>query len=77
MKLLHTIWKRWLAFGKIIGNIQSQIFLTVIYFLILWIIGIFVRISSDKLNIKKKSRNSNFSLWEHPFEGVQQAQQQY
>ncbi len=77
MRVLKHLWKRWLTIAKIIGNFQAQIVFTLFYFLILWIVGIIVRLTSDPLHLKKKSIKSNFILWQHPVESLEQAGKQY
>lgn len=77
MKLLKTFWKHWKRFGKFLATIQMHIFLMVFYFLILWMIGLIVRIVSDPLNLKKDKRLSNYTPWTHPAETIEQANNQY
>ncbi len=77
MKLLKIIWKRWLVIGKAIGNFQAQVLFTIFYFLVLFPVGIGVRLFSDPLKLKKKKKTSNFDVWEHPDEDVFLARKPY
>ncbi|HSW96809.1 MAG TPA: hypothetical protein VLF89_03210 [Candidatus Saccharimonadales bacterium] len=77
MKNIQLIWKYWRKFGKKIGNFQALIIFTLFYFFVLWMIGFFVRFFSDPLNLKKIKKNSNFTLWDHPKETLEQAKQPF
>ena len=78
MKQLQRLWKSWLKFGKFMGTIQMNIFLTIFYFVILWIVGVFTRLLSDPLLLKKSvTRKTSFVLWDHGEQTLDQAQSQY
>ncbi len=79
MKLLKSIWNKWLKVARIIGNFQAQVLFSLFYLTLLAIVGIALRIFSDPLDIKKssKSRKTNFKKWEHPHEDINQARKQY
>ncbi len=77
MKIIKKAWKKWLEIGRIIGNFNFQVILTIFYFFILWMIGFFVRYFSDPLLVKKTKRTSNFLPWEHSVENIAQAKNQY
>lgn len=77
MNILKTIWGKWIHIGKIIGDFQARIFLTVFYFALLWIVGIIVRFFSDPLRLHKTIVSTNFSPWMHPQETREQARKQY
>jgi len=58
--MLHKFWKTWLHFGEIIGNIVGQIILTVFYFTLFALPGIYFAFFSDKIG-KKTQDKSYFS----------------
>lgn len=78
MNLLKFIWGKWKRFARKAGNFQGLVIFTAFYFVLLWIVGVFTAFFSDPLNIKKnKSLKSNFSVWTHPEENIEQAQKPY
>ncbi|OIP58160.1 MAG: hypothetical protein COX79_01835 [Candidatus Levybacteria bacterium CG_4_10_14_0_2_um_filter_36_16] len=76
MKLAKAFWKNWIKFGQILGNFYAQVFLTLFYFLILWMIGIITKLFSDPLLIKR-SKKSNFTEWIHSKDTLSSARNQY
>ncbi len=77
MSYLKYIWKVWLKIGKKIGHFQALILFTLFYFFVLWMVGIFIALFSDRLNIKPKNRKSNFIAWNHNVPDVKEAQKPY
>lgn len=76
MKLLKMIWKKWQALGHFLGNFYAQVFLTIFYFVILWMIGM-LRLFTDPLLLKNKGKSTNFLPWKHPKETLEEARNQY
>jgi hypothetical protein len=54
MTLLKKIWKKWRAFGQIMGDFVARIFMTVFYFTVAVPFGIGVRLLKDPLHLKSK-----------------------
>jgi len=54
MALLKQLWKKWRAFGQVMGDFVARIFMTVFYFTIAIPFGIGVRIFKDPLHLKSK-----------------------
>ncbi len=52
MTLLRTIWRKWRAFGKVMGDFVARIFMTFFYFTIAIPFGIGVRLFKDPLHLK-------------------------
>ena len=57
MGVLRQAWKKWRAFGKVMGDFVARIFMTVFYFTIAIPFGIGVRIFKDPLRLKSKQAN--------------------
>lgn len=77
MKWFRNLWVQWKRIAKVIGNFQARIIFTIFYFVILWIAGIVVRISSDPLNTKAGLRKTNWNTWDHPIQTLEEAGKQY
>ena len=54
MVLLKQLWKKWRAFGKVMGDFVARVFMTVFYFTVATPFGIGVRIFKDPLHLKSK-----------------------
>jgi len=54
MKFLKTAWKKWRAFGQVIGDFVARVVMTVFYFTIALPFGIGVRILKDPLHLKSE-----------------------
>ena len=54
MNLLKKIWKKWRAFGQVMGDFVARIFMTVFYFTVAVPFGIGVRLGKDPLRLKSK-----------------------
>ena len=54
MALLKQLWKKWRAFGQVMGDFVARIFMTVFYFTIAMPFGIGVRIFKDPLQLKSQ-----------------------
>jgi len=52
MSFLKTVWRKWRAFGKVMGDFVARIFMTVFYFTIAVPFGLGVRIFKDPLHLK-------------------------
>ena len=61
--ILKPIYKIWMTFAVIIGWIMTRIILSVLFFSIITIIGLFTRlIGKDFLNLKSKSNESYWNI---------------
>ena len=54
MGFLKTAWRKWRAFGQVMGDFVARIFMTVFYFTVAIPFGIGVRWFKDPLNLKSK-----------------------
>jgi len=54
MKFLKLAWKKWRAFGQVMGDFVARIFMTVFYFTVAVPFGIGVRLLKDPLRLKSK-----------------------
>jgi hypothetical protein len=54
MSFLKTAWKKWRAFGQVVGDFVARIFMTVFYFTVAVPFGIGVRLFKDPLHLKSK-----------------------
>jgi len=54
MKFLKTAWKKWRAFGQVIGDFVARVVMSVFYFTIALPFGIGVRILKDPLRLKSE-----------------------
>ena len=54
MNVLKLVWKKWRAFGQIMGDFVARIFMTVFYFTVAVPFGIGVRWLKDPLRLKSK-----------------------
>ena len=52
MSLLKQIWKKWRAFGRVVGDAAARVFMTVFYFTVTVPFGIGVRLFADPLRLK-------------------------
>lgn len=50
--MLRALWRGWLIVAKKIGHVQSQIILTLIYFVVLAPFALAVRLFSDPLGLR-------------------------
>ena len=54
MNFLKKAWKKWRAFGQMMGDFVARIFMTVFYFTLAIPFGIGVRLLKDPLHLKSK-----------------------
>jgi hypothetical protein len=54
MALLKQLWKKWRAFGQVMGDFVARIFMTVFYFTVAIPFGIGVRVFKDPLHLKSQ-----------------------
>jgi hypothetical protein len=54
IKILKLVWKKWRAFGQIMGDFVARIFMTVFYFSVAVPFGVGVRLLKDPLRLKAK-----------------------
>jgi len=52
MSLLKQIWKKWRAFGRVVGDAAARVFMTVFYFTVAIPFGIGVRVVKDSVNLR-------------------------
>ena len=56
MKVLKSVWKKWLRLAEIIGNFQMLVLLSILYWTLLLIIAIPFKLLSDSLSIRKSAK---------------------
>ena len=56
--MLRNLWNRWKAFGQKIADFQARLILTLVYIIVVPLFGILVRLLSDPLAVKNKSRET-------------------
>ena len=75
---LKPIYKIWMTFAVIIGWIMTRVILSVLFFSIITIIGIFTRlIGKDFLNLKSKNKESYWNIRNKEYELNQDYEKQY
>lgn len=52
MSKLQSIWKKWKAFGRAIGDVVGRMVMTLFYFVVVAPFGLGVRLLSDPLRLK-------------------------
>lgn len=62
---LNHLWRGWIEISKKIGNFNILLIFTLIYYVLLWIPGFYIRFFTDPLGIKKNKLRSNFSPWKY------------
>ena len=76
--ILKPIYKIWMTFAVIIGWIMTRVILSVLFFSIITIIGIFTRlIGKDFLNLKSKNKESYWNIRNKEYELNQDYEKQY
>lgn len=56
--MLRKLWNRWKAIGQKIADFQARLILTLVYFIVVLPFGLLVRLLSDPLAVKNKSRTT-------------------
>ena len=75
---LKPIYKIWMVFAVIIGWIMTRVILSVLFFSIITIIGIFTRlIGKDFLNLKSNNNESYWNIRNKEYELNQDYEKQY
>jgi hypothetical protein len=54
MTFLKLVWKKWRAFGQVMGDFVARVFMTVFYFTVAAPFGIGVRLLKDPLRLNSK-----------------------
>jgi hypothetical protein len=75
MNFLKLVWKKWRAFGKVMGDFVARIFMTVFYFTVALPFGIGVRLFKDPLRLK--STEAAWLKREPPEETIEAARRLY
>ena len=76
--ILKPIYKIWMTFAVIIGWIMTRVILSVLFFSIITIIGIFTRlIGKDFLNLKSKNNESYWNTRNKEYELNQDYEKQF
>ena len=75
MNFLKLVWKKWRAFGKVMGDFVARIFMTVFYFTVALPFGIGVRLFKDPLRLK--STEVGWLKREQPEETIEAARRLY
>jgi hypothetical protein len=55
--MIKKIWSLWKSFAQKVGNFQARIILSILYFLIVTPIGLFIRLFRDPLRLKERSNS--------------------
>jgi hypothetical protein len=71
MNFLKLAWKKWRAFGQMMGDFVARIFMTVFYFTVAIPFGVGVRLFKDPLHLK--SRQAGWLEREQPEETIESA----
>jgi hypothetical protein len=58
--MLGTLWAKWKVLAQRIGDFQARVILTVVYFVVLGPMAIFVRLLRDPLGLKPPARRSTW-----------------
>ncbi len=56
--MLKDLWREWLRVSKHIGSFNARALITLIYFTILALFGIPMRLLGDPMGVKKQPHNS-------------------
>ena len=56
--MLTRLWTRWKRFAQKIGDFQARVILTILYYIVLGLAGVFVRLLRDPLHMKRQPRAS-------------------
>ena len=75
MNFLKQVWKKWRAFGQMMGDFVARIFMTVFYFTIALPFGVGVRLLKDPLHLR--SGQSGWLLRETKRETIEDARKPY
>ena len=76
--LLRPFYKVWMIFAVIIGWIMTRIILSVLFFSIITIIGLFTRLlGKDFLNLKSNNKESYWNIRNKEYELNQDYEKQY
>jgi len=54
MNVLRTVWRKWRAFGKVMGDFVARIVMTIFYFTIAIPFGMGVRLFKDPLHLESQ-----------------------
>jgi hypothetical protein len=74
---LKRAWESWLVFIRRMGDFQSRMLLGFFYFVIVLPFGLFVRLTSDPLQLRKGSRNSCWHVMPASQTELDEARKQY
>lgn len=78
MRTVKSLWKKWLAVARVIGNFQGQVIMTIFYLVLMLPFGLITRIFVDSLHMKSpQGPKSNFGKWKHPDDDLESAHRQY
>ena len=75
MSFLRTVWRKWRAFGQVMGDFVARIFMTMFYFTIAIPFGIGVRLFKDPLRLK--SQQTGWLKREEREDTIESARQLY
>ena len=56
--MLRKFWQEWLCISRLIGSFNARALITLVYFTLLAIFGIALRLLSDPLAIKQRPKES-------------------
>lgn len=73
--IIKTIWRRWLAIARPIGNFQSQVILSVFYLVILFPVSLIFKFVMNPFSLDKD--NSSFRKWDYPKDDLKSARKPF
>lgn len=73
--ILKTLWNKWLAIARPIGNFQAQLILSLAYLIIFLPLGLFFRFFKNPFSLKNPK--SSFSKWEYSQAQTEEFRKQY
>jgi hypothetical protein len=75
--LWRRLWEAWKAVARRIGDVQARILLAVFYFVVLAPFALIVRLTSDPLAIRPRTRRGWHARVEPPGTVLERAQRQF
>ena len=75
--MLKRVWRKWMAVGHFLGNLQARIFLTLFYGIGVMPFAIAVRLLADPLRIKRRQALSWWVVRPPQDAGIDQGKRQY
>ncbi len=74
---LLPLWERWKVIAHVIGNFQARVLLSLLYFVLIPLFGLLVRILMDPLQLRRRSRESFWLATPHKEQSLTDARRQF